>query len=178
MDRAAFAARSDRHLSEGAAAPRQLELLFGMKVGAQTLCLSEAASRLLLRNHKDESMMIDDWNAFLDSLSPGLKALRGGQAEVMAGFSAIAKAALKPGALDAKNKELIALGISVAMRCDDCIGFHVKAAVEKGASREEILETMGMAIYMGAGPSVMYAAHAVSAFDQLSEGRATSAALR
>lgn len=120
--------------------------------------------------------MTSDWNEFLDSLSPGLKALRGGQAEVMTGFSAIAKAALKPGALDGKNKELIALGICVAMRCDDCIGFHVKAAIEKGASREEILEAMGMAIYMGAGPSVMYAAHAVAAFDQLSGARNAVAA--
>ena len=120
--------------------------------------------------------MTTDWNAFLNSLSPGLKALRGGQPEVMTGFSAIAKAALKPGALDAKNKELIALGISVAMRCDDCIGFHVKAAIEKGASREEVMETMGMAIYMGAGPSVMYAAHAVTAFGQLSQDLSMPAA--
>ena len=51
----------------------------------------------------------------------------------------------------------------------------LKAAIDKGASREEVLETMGMAIYMGAGPSVMYAAHAVAAFDQLSAGRATEA---
>lgn len=120
--------------------------------------------------------MTTDWTAFLNGLSPGLKALRGGQAEVMAGFSSIAKAASKPGALEDKTKELIALGISVATRCDDCIGFHVKAAIEKGASREEVLETMGMAIYMGAGPSVMYAAHVMSAFDQLSEGRVPSAA--
>ena len=109
-----------------------------------------------------------DWDAFLKGLSPGLKELRIGQPEVMDGFSAIAKAALKPGALDTKTKELIALGISVATRCDDCIGFHIKAAVEKGATREEIMETLGMAIYMGAGPSVMYAAHVVAAFDQFS----------
>ena len=114
--------------------------------------------------------MTTDWTAYLNSLSPGLKGLRAGQSDVMVGFSAIDKAALKPGALDAKNKELIALGISVATRCDDCIGFHMKAAIEKGASREEVMETMGMAIYMGAGPSVMYAAHAVTAFEQLSEG--------
>lgn len=115
--------------------------------------------------------MTTDWSAFLRDLSPGLKELRDGQADVMAGFSSIAKAALKPGVLDARNKELIALGISVAMRCDDCIGFHVKAAIEAGASRAEIMETMGMAVYMGAGPSVMYAAHVVAAFDQLSVAR-------
>jgi AhpD family alkylhydroperoxidase len=92
----------------------------------------------------------------------------------MDGFSALAKAALKPGSLDAKTKELIALGISVAIRCDDCIGFHTKAALEKGATREEVMETLGMSIYMGAGPSVMYAAHAVSAFDELSPQPAAS----
>ena len=109
-----------------------------------------------------------DWDAFLKGLSPGLKELRSGQPEVMDGFSAIAKAALKQGALDSKTKELIALGISVAIRCDDCIGFHVKAAIDKGATREEVMETLGMSIYMGAGPSVMYAGHVAAAFEQLS----------
>ena len=52
------------------------------------------------------------------------------------------------------------------MRCDDCIGFHLKAALEQGASRDEVTETLGMAIYMGAGPSVMYASHALDAFEQ------------
>ena len=54
----------------------------------------------------------------------------------------------------------------MAVRCDDCIAFHVKAAVEKGATRDEVSETLGMAIYMGAGPSVMYASHALEAFTQ------------
>ena len=69
-------------------------------------------------------------------------------------------------ALDRKTKELIALGIAVAVRCDDCIGFHVKAALEQGASEEEVTEVLAMAIYMGAGPSVMYASHALEAFRQ------------
>ena len=78
----------------------------------------------------------------------------------MKAFSGIAQTALAPKALGAKTKELIALGISVAIRCDDCIAFHIKAAVERGATREEIGDTLGMAIYMGAGPSVMYASTA------------------
>ena len=60
----------------------------------------------------------------------------------------------------------IALAIAVAIRCDDCIAFHVKAALEQGASREEVTEALGMAIYMGAGPAVMYASHALEAFGQ------------
>lgn len=110
--------------------------------------------------------MHKDWKEFTANLSSPLKELRSGAPDVMKGFSAIAQAALKANSLDTKTKELIALAIGVATRCDDCIGFHVKAAVAQGASREEILETLGMAIYMGAGPSVMYAAHAIEAFDQ------------
>jgi AhpD family alkylhydroperoxidase len=67
---------------------------------------------------------------------------------------------------------LIALGIAVAIRCDDCIGFHVKAALEHGATRAEVMETLGMAIYMGAGPSVMYATHALDAFEQFAAAAA------
>jgi AhpD family alkylhydroperoxidase len=107
-----------------------------------------------------------DWPDLVKTLTGDLRNLRGGHPEVMKAFSAIAQAALAPGALDAKTKELIALGISVAVRCDDCIGFHVKAAVDQGASREEVLETLGMAIYLGAGPSVMYASRALGAFTQ------------
>lgn len=107
-----------------------------------------------------------NWKELTGALSAPLRDLRGGAPDVMKGFSAIAQAALKPNVLDTKTKELIALAIGVATRCDDCIAFHAKAAAEQGATREEILETLGMAIYMGAGPSVMYAAHAVEAFGQ------------
>ena len=117
--------------------------------------------------------MQTDWKAFTRELSGGLRNLRGGAPEVMKGFSEIAQAALKTKALDTKTKELIALAISVAIRCDDCIGFHAKAAVGQGASREEVLETLGMAIYMGAGPAVMYASHALQAFDQFGKASAT-----
>jgi AhpD family alkylhydroperoxidase len=71
--------------------------------------------------------------------------------------------------LDTKTKELIALAIGVAVRCDDCIAFHAKAAVDQGATPDEIFETLGMAVYMGAGPSMMYAAHALDAYKQFAD---------
>ncbi len=116
-----------------------------------------------------------DWPSTTKDLAAELRNLRGGASEVMKHFAAIAQAALAPKALDAKTKELIALAISVAVRCDDCIAFHTKAAVEQGASREEVLETLGMAIYMGAGPSAMYASHALGAFTQFEAAKAASA---
>ncbi len=106
------------------------------------------------------------WPQMTQELTAQLRELRGGAPEVMKAFSSMAMAALAPKALDRKTKELIALGIAVAVRCDDCIGFHVKAAVEQGASPQEVTEVLGMAIYMGAGPSVMYASHALQALGQ------------
>jgi AhpD family alkylhydroperoxidase len=100
------------------------------------------------------------------ALSQALKEVRTGSPETMKAFSALARTALDPKALDTKTKELLALGIAVAVRCDGCVAFHAEAAVKQGATRDEIMETMGMAIYMGAGPSVMYAAQAIEAFDQ------------
>ncbi len=110
--------------------------------------------------------MYKDWTALAADMIPALKEVRGGAADVMKSFSSMASAALQTKALDTKTKELIAMAIAVATRCDGCIAFHAEAAVKQGATREEIMETMGMAIYMGAGPSVMYAAQAVEAFDQ------------
>ena len=112
-----------------------------------------------------------NWPELAQMLNGELRPLRSGAGDVMKSFAAIAQAALAPGALDTKTKELIALAISVAVRCDDCIAFHAKASVERGASREEILETLGMAIYMGAGPSVMYASHALGAAMQFAEAK-------
>ena len=109
-----------------------------------------------------------DWPDWTRELSTGLRNLRGGAPEVMKAFGSIAQAAMAPKALDVKTKELIALAIGVATRCDDCIAFHVKAAVEQGATRDEVLETLGLAIYMGAGPSAMYASHALDAYAQFS----------
>jgi len=110
-----------------------------------------------------------NWPDHTKDLLAQMRTLRGGAPEVMKAFSGLAQAALAPKALDGKTKELIALGIAVAVRCDDCIGFHVKAALEHGATREEVTETLGMAIYMGAGPSVMYASHAIDAFEQFNK---------
>ncbi|MFO1254836.1 MAG: carboxymuconolactone decarboxylase family protein [Sphingomonadaceae bacterium] len=104
-----------------------------------------------------------------NELSAAIKEVRLGSPEVMKHFSAMAAAATAGGALDTRTKELIALGIAVAIRCDGCVAFHAKAALQHGATRDEVMEAMGLAIYMGAGPSLMYAAQAVEAYDQFAE---------
>jgi len=88
---------------------------------------------------------------------------------VMQGFSALHESSLKSGALDNKTKELIALGIAITVRCDGCISFHVHDAMQAGASKEEIAETVSVAILMGGGPSVVYGIEAMQALSQYQE---------
>lgn len=113
--------------------------------------------------------MSKDYLQITSSVSASLTKLRAGIPEVTKSFSAMAQAASKSGALESKTKELIALALGVAAHCDACIGFHVKALVHLGADRAEVEEALGMAIYMGGGPSLMYAADALSAFEQISK---------
>lgn len=86
--------------------------------------------------------------------------------ECMKGFMQLHKAGSSDGAISAKVKELIALGIAIVVRCDGCIAFHVHDAVKAGASHEEIVETIGVAILMGGGPAVVYGTQALEALRQ------------
>ena len=112
--------------------------------------------------------MTSHYRELTQQISTNLAPLREGVPQVMKSFGELGKAALAPGAVDVKTKELIALAIGVATRCDACIGFHAKALVRLGASAAEVHETLGVAVYMGGGPSAMYAANAVAAFNEFS----------
>jgi AhpD family alkylhydroperoxidase len=84
----------------------------------------------------------------------------------MAGFMQMHQKSVAAGMLLSSTKELIALAISIAVRCDGCIAYHVHDALEAGASREEIAETIGVAVMMGGGPAVIYGAQALEAVGQ------------
>lgn len=113
--------------------------------------------------------MSNKYREYTQHLSGELAKLRKEIPEVMQGFSQMAQEASKDGALDKKTKELIAMALAVANRCEGCIGFHAQALIKYQASRSELMETLAMAIYMGGGPSLMYAAEAVAAFEEFSQ---------
>ena len=112
--------------------------------------------------------MSKDYKEVIADISRYTGELRKEAPDTMAGFYAMAKAASANGALDKKTKEFIALGIGVTQRCDGCIGFHVKALKDLGATRAEVAEVLAMCVYMGGGPALMYAADALRAYDQFS----------
>ncbi len=89
--------------------------------------------------------------------------------EAMRGFVQLHDKALEDKVLDMKTKELIAMGISIAVRCEPCIISHMTALIELGVTREELAEVVGVAVFMGGGPSIAYGGKALEAFDQLTK---------
>lgn len=86
--------------------------------------------------------------------------------QVYAGYKQLYDAALAPGALDVRTKELIALAIAVGKECDGCIAAHAHAAVQHGASPEEAAEVIGVTFLMNGGPATVYGARAFAAFQE------------
>ena len=111
-------------------------------------------------------MSSKSYKELTQDLSKAVGTLRTAQPGTLDGFTAMSKAAMEPGVLSVIDKELMALSIGVAGHCDGCIGFHVKTLVRLGASYQQLTETLAVAVYMGGGPSLMYAADAVRAWEE------------
>jgi AhpD family alkylhydroperoxidase len=110
-----------------------------------------------------------NYPAFLDETRNQSRALARAIPDTMKAFSALSRTVKDNGPLGVKEKEFVALGISVAVRCDACIGFHVEALRKAGATREELGDVLAMAIQMGGGPAVMYEGKALECWDALAE---------
>jgi AhpD family alkylhydroperoxidase len=110
--------------------------------------------------------MNKDYPEYHRHLGRLIKELRDEVPAAMRGFSEMHSGALADGALSTQTKELMALAISIAVRCDGCIAYHVHDALKAGATGEEITETIGVAILMGGGPALIYGAEALEALQQ------------
>ncbi len=113
-------------------------------------------------------MAIDYKESFRELMESNAK-LAQGCPGVMRGFGRLHGEAVKDGALSIKHKELIALGMAIVLRCAGCIQAHVKGALDAGATREEIYETIGVAILMSGGPGTSYGSVAMEVMDQFLE---------
>lgn len=110
-----------------------------------------------------------EWQSFMSEIEAEIANFSKEVPETVRGFGIMGKAAKANGALDEKTKEIMALGIAIATRCDSCIGFHIRSLVRLKISREELCEALAMATFMGGGPSYAYSAKALKAFDTFSE---------
>jgi AhpD family alkylhydroperoxidase len=106
-----------------------------------------------------------DYEHLADEVNASSAALSLGIGETMKGFKQLGRGAYADGALSRQTKELIALALSVASRCDGCVAYHARRLSELDTPREQVLETLGVAIQMGGGPSMVYGGEALRAFD-------------
>jgi AhpD family alkylhydroperoxidase len=111
-----------------------------------------------------------DYPAFIARTRDNSRALAKAIPDTMKGFGTLSMAVKQGGVLGVKEKEFVALGIAIGVRCEPCIAFHVEALMKAGATREELGDVLAMAIQMGGGPAVMYAGKALDCWDQLSAG--------
>ena len=112
--------------------------------------------------------MSEDFAQSASDVASGVGLLRQASPEAMKAFGSLSMAATASKAIDCKTKELMALAISIAVHCDGCVAYHTKMAHQHGATRDELVETVTLAIYMGGGPAAVYGADAVRAYDQFS----------
>ena len=110
-----------------------------------------------------------NWQDRNDTQRGELRSLNALIPDTARAFGGLGKAVKESGPLDFKTKELLALGMSIVIRCEPCIGLHAEALVRAGATRAEVGDVLAMAVQMGGGPAMMYAAHALACFDELAE---------
>lgn len=108
--------------------------------------------------------MMLDWNEYRKQLAATIADMAKLSPDTVRGYAQIGGAGAKTGHLDGKTRELIALAVAVTRQCDGCITVHVDAAVKHGASREEIMEALGVAVGINAGAALVYTARVMDAF--------------
>ena len=109
--------------------------------------------------------MLVDWKDLIKNATKAITALATGNGKIIEGIKNLDEAGATHGALDAKTRELIALAVASTTRCDTCIAIHASAAAAAGATREELLEALGVAIGLNAGAALVYSSRALEAFD-------------
>ena len=112
--------------------------------------------------------MSKDFVQIANDVMTGVGLLRQGAPDAIKAFGALSTAATASKAIDTKTKELMALAIGIAVHCDGCVAYHTKMAHQHGATREEVTETVALAVYMGGGPAAVYGGDALRAYDQFS----------
>jgi AhpD family alkylhydroperoxidase len=113
--------------------------------------------------------MMLDWNDYRKQLLSTIGKMARLSPGIVRGYRELSDANGKAGKLDPKTRELISLAVAVTRQCDGCITVHTDAAVKQGATKEEIMEAVGVAIAVNAGAALVYSARVMDAYETISE---------
>lgn len=108
--------------------------------------------------------MMLNWEEYLQQIMSTTAEIGRTSPEIVRGYRTLSDAGAKTGKLDGKTRELIALGVAVSLRCDGCITVHTTAAIKQGATKEEIVEALGVAISVNAGAALVYSSRVLDAY--------------
>lgn len=108
--------------------------------------------------------MMLDWNAYAEQLTATLGEVATASPDILKGYHTIGDAGRKSNKLSAKTRELIALGVAITRQCDGCITMHTEAAIKAGATLEDLVEALGVAVSVNAGAALVYSARTVDRF--------------
>lgn len=111
--------------------------------------------------------MMLDWKNYLADVKSYIGQILKTEPDLVKGYRMIADAKASNPVLDPKTRELISLAVAVTTKCDGCIAVHVEAAKKHGATKEEVLEALGVAIAINTGTALIYSARTMNAFDTL-----------
>lgn len=109
-----------------------------------------------------------EWTEYLKEVKSRISQIAKINPDIVRGYSTISNAKIAEPKLDAKTRELIALAVSVTTRCDGCIAVHVEAAKKHGATQEEVLEALGIAVAINAGTTLIFSARTLDAYTNIS----------
>jgi AhpD family alkylhydroperoxidase len=107
--------------------------------------------------------MMLDWNGYREQVLATVTELARTSPDTVRGYRQLSDAGSKKDLLGAKTRELIALAVAVTRQCDGCITIHTAAALKHGATRDEIVEALGVAIAVNAGAALIYSARVLDA---------------
>lgn len=108
-----------------------------------------------------------NWSEYLQELKTRVKGMAKLEPEVVHGYAAISAAKTANPKLDSKTRELISLAVAVSLRCDGCIVTHTDLAKKHGATEEEIMEALGVAIAVNAGSALVFSARVMDAYEKV-----------
>lgn len=113
--------------------------------------------------------MMIDWNKYHDQVRKGIAEIGRANPDIVRGYRTISNAGKNIDVLGPKIRELIALAVAVTVQCDGCIVVHTEAALKNGATEQEILEALGVAITVKAGAALIYSTRVLDAVKAKSE---------
>ncbi len=111
---------------------------------------------------------MENTKELLQEISHNIGKLQEAAPELTKSFMDFFEKTEKEGALSKKTKELISVALAIAKQCKWCIAFHIKNALDAGATKEELIESCFTAVLMSGGPGLMYCQIALKAIEELS----------